>query len=461
MNPARKHRATLAAIVLALLLAAVLPTAAAAAHGHGAHTSKCKPAPRRAAKHRARRACAKPHHGGATPMPPASLDPGGGTAASEAPGAATEPPEPAAPPSPSTPAPQGTGASGGGADPVEFDPPQGPTAEAEESAPEQTLMSAAEISAMARLEYGTMHFFSATSPWNEALPAVSSLDPNSAAMAGALASEAEAEWASGTGPSISTHSFSVPIYTVPFNQATVPVKLNSSHTAPGLEAAWKAVPLPPTATPAAGTDGHLVVWQPSRGRLWEFWRAVHGAGGWEASWGGAIANVATDPGVYSSTSWPGANRSWGASASSLSIVGGLITFEDLRRGRIEHALAIGIPEVQAGSYAAPAQRTDGRSLVPTRLPEGAHLRLDPNLNIPALHLPPLTRMIAEAAQRYGIIVRDGAGNITFYGQDPVTTGANPYNGPGGYFNGSYPAKLLSSFPWSHLQLLRMQLSPSS
>ena len=43
------------------------------------------------------------------------------------------------------------------------------------------------------------------------------------------------------------------------------------------------------------------------------------------------------------------------------------------------------------------------------LPEGAHLRLNPNLNLAALHLPRLTLMIAEAAQRYGIFVRDGQG----------------------------------------------------
>jgi hypothetical protein len=34
-------------------------------------------------------------------------------------------------------------------------------------------------------------------------------------------------------------------------------------------------------------------------------------------------------------------------------------------------------------------------------------------------------MIAEAAQRYGFVVRDGAPNLSIYAQDPTPTGTNP------------------------------------
>jgi hypothetical protein len=145
----------------------------------------------------------------------------------------------------------------------------------------------------------------------------------------------------------------------------------------------------------------------------------------------------------------------------LSIAGGLITLEDLEKGVINHALAMGIPEVRAGVYASPAQRTDGKSSSPLSLPEGAHLRLDPNLDLAALHLPRLTLMIAEAAQRYGIVVRDYTANVSFYAQDPTPTGTNPYAGPHGYFEGKTPAQLLASFPWSYLQLLKMELHGTS
>ena len=233
------------------------------------------------------------------------------------------------------------------------------------------------------------------------------------------------------------------------------------RSAPVLQSAWDAVPLPPNAQPAAGSDSQLVVWQPSTDRLWEFWGLADGAEGWHASWGGAMQNASSNPGAYGPEAWPGAQPTWGASASSLSIAGGLITLEDLELGQINHALAIAIPHPRAGVYASPAQRTDGFSTEPLSLPEGAHLRLDPKLELAALHLPRLTLMMAEAAQRYGIVVRDRSSNATFYAQDPTPTGTNPYTGTHGYFEGKSPQQLLKSFPWSHLQLLKMELHSTS
>jgi hypothetical protein len=301
-------------------------------------------------------------------------------------------------------------------------------------------------------------FFSPSSPWNAPLPSTAPPDPASAEFVGALYREVKRELEAEAGPAISTTSNSVPIYTVPADQPTAPVQLVSQFTVPALSSAWSSVPLPADAMPAAGNDRHLVVWQPSSDRLWEFWHLAKAGAGWEAGWGGAMQDVSSSSGVYGPAAWPGATRSWGASASSLSIVGGLITLEDLRNGRIDHALAIGLPDVRAGEYAAPAQRTDGASHKPMALPEGAHLRLDPSLELWKLNLPPLTLMLARAARRYGIFVRDGAGSVTLYAQDPGPTGADPYRGESGFFADTYPARLLASFPWKHLQLLPMQLS---
>ena len=283
------------------------------------------------------------------------------------------------------------------------------------------------------------------------------LDPSSAEMVDTFDALIAKEELYKGGPWINTTSYSVPIYTVSAGQPTVSVKLENHAPEAVLSSAWSAVPLPPGAQPAAGTDGLLVVWQPSGDRLWEFWRLVHEADGWHASWGGAMQNVSSNPGVFGPESWPGAKPWWGASASSLSLVGGLISLEDLQRGEIDHALSMSIPNVRGEVYASPAQRDDGNSADPLSLPEGAHLRLNPNLDLATLHLPRLTLMIAEAAQRYGIYVRDGAQDVTFDAQDPIPTGDNPYAGRGGYFEGKYPSQLLASFPWSDLELLKMEL----
>jgi hypothetical protein len=300
-------------------------------------------------------------------------------------------------------------------------------------------------------------FFAPSSFWNESLPADAPVDPHSAEMVKAFDGMVTSEEAEHWGPWINTTSYSVPIYTVPANQPTVKVVLNHTPAAPALQTAWDAVPLPPGAKPAAGTDGVLVVWQPSTDRLWDFWRLEDWVTGWHAVWGGAMQNVSNEAGVSGPQAWPGGEPWWGTSASSLEIAGGLITLEDLESGVINHALSMAIPEVRAGEYASPAERDDGNSTNPLALPEGAHLRLNPNLNLAALHLPRVTLMIAEAAQRYGIFIRDRSKVVQFFAQDPIPTGTNPYKGRGGYFEGEYPSQLLASFPWSELQLLKMEL----
>ena len=303
-------------------------------------------------------------------------------------------------------------------------------------------------------------FFASSSFWNTPIPADATLDPSSSATMGAFAELiTEEEQTRGGGPWINTIKYSVPIYTVGRNQPTVAVRLATLHPVPPLSAAWRAVPLPSDAQPAVGTDGDLVVWQPSTDRLWEFWRLVHEESGrWSASWGGAIQNVSSNPGVYGPEAWPGAATVWGVSASSLSLVGGLISLEDLEKGQINHALSMSVPNVRAGVYALPAKRSDGTSTDPFSLPEGAHLRLDPSLDLAALHLPRLTLMIAEAAQRYGIIIRDHAKVVSFQAQAPKSGTPNPYTAPGGYFEGmKTPRKLLAAFPWNHLELLKLEL----
>jgi hypothetical protein len=280
----------------------------------------------------------------------------------------------------------------------------------------------------------------------------------SAGMVGALdAGIVRAQEAKTGLPSINTTAWSVPVYTVPAGQPTVRVALVTVSRSPALQAAWEAVPLPAGAHPATGTDKHLVVWQPSTDKLWEFWQLENTTTGWRASWGGAIQHVSSDSGVYGPEAWSGATTWWGASATSLSIAGGLITLEDLQRGVIDHALAMAIPAPRASVYASPAERTDGFSTESTSIPEGAHLRLDPSLDLASLHLPKLTLMLAQAAQRYGIFVRDRAGKVVFYGQDPTPTGTNPYTGPTGYYEGKTAQQIMAAFPWSHLQVLHMEL----
>jgi hypothetical protein len=302
-------------------------------------------------------------------------------------------------------------------------------------------------------------FFAATSPWNEAVSTGAARDPSSGSIMGQLMEEIAHGKETGEAPqtTIDTTSWSVPVYTVPAGQATVKVTLNTPKPNPALQRAFEAVPLPADAKPAVGTDALLVVWQPSTGKLWEFWQLAHGSEGWTASYGGAMQNVSSSTGVFGPEAWPGATTEWGASSCSMSMVGGLISLEDLESGKINHALMLAIPHVRAGVYSSPAKRTDGKYENALDLPEGAHLRLPPSLDIAALHLPKLDLWIAEAAQRYGIYVCLGGVNVGFFGQDPTPTGTDPYTGPDGYFEGKPANKVIEQFPWKDLELLKMEL----
>src|SRR3712207_1398327 len=63
------------------------------------------------------------------------------------------------------------------------------------------------------------------------------------------------------GTWINPREHSAPVYTVPSDQPTVRVKLDNVQTL--LQAAGEAVPIPPEAKPAAGTDRTMTIYQPS------------------------------------------------------------------------------------------------------------------------------------------------------------------------------------------------------
>jgi hypothetical protein len=302
--------------------------------------------------------------------------------------------------------------------------------------------------------------FSPTSPWNAPVPANAPLDPSSSQLVAALSATVTAEEQTGRAPWIATSTASTPIYIVPAGQPAVAVQLDDP-TLPWrrtLAAAFQHVPIPADARPARGRDAHMTVYQPSTDRLWEFFHARHEADGWHAAWGGAMEHVSKSPGYYSTASWPGAQINWGATATSLPVAAGVITLAEIRAGAIDHALALDLPHPRAGVVSWPAEQGDGTGDA-TTIPEGAHLVLDPKLDLSRISMPPLTRMIAVAAQRYGLIVRDGApGGISLFAEDPGQYGGRKlYWGKHAIFGGLTPQKLLASFPWSHLEVLKMEL----
>ena len=288
--------------------------------------------------------------------------------------------------------------------------------------------------------------FAPDSFWNTPVAADAPLDARSDAYVGDLLRQLT-QWA----PYINTTHSSSTVYTVPADQPTVRVQLDSASAAADLRAAWERVPIPAGAVPGEGSDDHMVVHQPSTDTMWEFWRAVNQPDGWHASWGGRMTNVSTNPGFYTNPTH------WGSSATSLPMLGGLIRLDELEAGRIDHALALVIPQPRKDVFSWPAQRTDGTLDSPDAIPEGTRFRLDPSLDLDTIEMAPIVRIVAEAAQRYGIVVRDKGGAIAFEAEDPTPTGTNPFTGPDGWFEGRGAAALMREFPWSRLQALPTKL----
>jgi hypothetical protein len=299
------------------------------------------------------------------------------------------------------------------------------------------------------------HMFAPTSFWNTPIAPNAPLDKLSSVYVRDLVNQARSR-----GVWINARQFSTPIYTVGKREKRQPVTIDrpSDMSTNGADAArlehllsW--VPIPRRARPAGGTDRHMVIWQPATDTMWELWQAHRvpvdpcpckrpWVRGWHAAWGARIDHVSQSSGV---DPYP-----FGATASGLPVAGGMMRLNELRKGRIDHALALAIPDVARGRVRAPANRTDGEDPRPMAIAEGTRLRLDPSVDVASLGLSPVGRMMAEAAQRYGIVVRDRARAVVFYAEDPGPGGGDPYPA---LFGGQQPSDVLAGFPWDRLQVL--------
>jgi hypothetical protein len=313
-------------------------------------------------------------------------------------------------------------------------------------------------------------WFAPDSYRNAALPADAPVDPLSAEYRDALV--ANLDGLRGDSPrTVNTREWSTPVYIVPAHQRRVPVEVaggdeHSPTTASAVDTLaqqWAKVPLPAGAQPADPTqddhDWNLVVYQPETDTLWEFFRFRYDGmtGKPEAVYGGRMTEVSRNPGYFTGPSDDpaGPGRRYGAAATSIPLLAGLQTLDELRKGSIEHAVAFAAPNVRESFCRWPAQRTDANQpFAGAALPAGIRFRLPAGLDLDQFDLSPYGRMVARAVQRYGMVLTDGGSNFAFEAEDPTRFGGNPYAdifGPG-------PIRgtdgVLRGFPFDRLVALR-------
>ena len=91
-------------------------------------------------------------------------------------------------------------------------------------------------------------------------------------------------------------------------------------------------------------------------------------------------------------------------ASRLPLLPGVLTYDEIVAGRVDHVVWAGSPDISSSRTVWPALATDGLSDSPDAPPMGAWLRLRDDVDLSGLG--PQARVIAEGLQRHGMILTD-------------------------------------------------------
>jgi hypothetical protein len=197
--------------------------------------------------------------------------------------------------------------------------------------------------------------------------------------------------------------YGIPYVVVPPDQPLVPIDLTlyADESDPG------PYPVPLDAPVEGGAqssgDRHVLVLQQGTCELFELGVARRSGAGWTA-YVGARWNLTT--GALRPLTWTSAD------AAGLPILPGLVRYDEVASGAIRHAIRVTFSQTQRG-FILPATHFASSNTDPDVPPMGMRLRLSAGYDLGAL--TGQSRVIAEAMQRYGIIVADNGSNWFFQG----------------------------------------------
>jgi hypothetical protein len=235
--------------------------------------------------------------------------------------------------------------------------------------------------------------FQRSSHWNQRVDRLPA-HPRSDAMVRAIGagSRAHADFGSGRwdgGP------IGIPFVVVGADQKRVPVRFEYAD-----ESDRGRYPIPRDAPVEGGRradgDRHVIVVDQARCRLHELYAAYPRAGGsrWDAGSGARWD-------LRSNRLRP---RGWtSADAAGLPILPGLVRYDEVRRGRIDHALRITVPRTRR-AFVYPARHFASDLTDPSLPAMGQRVRLRRGFDIAAF--PRQARVVLRALKRYGALVAD-------------------------------------------------------
>ena len=254
--------------------------------------------------------------------------------------------------------------------------------------------------------------FTEDSPWNTPIPDRPRLDRRNAAI--------QREVLRDTAFVVNTilYEFGIPFYTA--TPATPRVRLSGRGAIAG------RVPLDPAWRTNTGADAKMNILDPAAGLVYELQE-------FDVARRTVYWMVVRDYRRGRGDSAPSGGRH-GPTGSGLTQAGGVIRLEEIREGRIDHALSFITSDPAAGRFRYPATHTDGSNTNAGAIEQGMRIQLDPALDLDRLGLERAEQAIGRALQVYGAYCTDtGRGNnmaLGFYAERPTSTTADPYPAAG-------------------------------
>ncbi len=152
----------------------------------------------------------------------------------------------------------------------------------------------------------------------------------------------------------------------------------------------------------AGSDAHALVVDRSTCKLYETYATANTARGWTAG-SGAVYDLRSD--ALRPNGWTSAD------AAGLPILPGLLRYDEVESGKVDHAIRFTVSRTDA-AHLWPA-RHDAGTPNANLPPMGARFRL--KASYPTRGLRPDTVAVLNAMKKYGMIVADNGSNFFFQG----------------------------------------------
>ncbi len=234
---------------------------------------------------------------------------------------------------------------------------------------------------------GDCPVFPPDNPWNTDISDFP-VDPNSDAYIASISADGDEYLHADFGED--------PTYGIPYivvdGKQQPPVEINFVDY--GDESDPGPYPIPEDAPVEAGGDRHVIAVDSANCMLYELYNAEWNGDGWDAS-SGAVFNLLSNE--LRPEGWTSAD------AAGLPIFPGLVRYDEIEAGAINHALRFTVSESQR-AYIHPATHYASSSTDSDLPPMGLRLRLRADFDLS--EYTGMSRIILEALQTYGMIVAD-------------------------------------------------------